>query len=105
MSTGPTADLQQWTNGVIRVQIAALDASLAYWQTLLAQSVAYADLVASTLDDLQSPRPSLAPGARRLASFGAGSAAALAQLSVKVGARTLETWAELSAPVAHRRWP
>ncbi len=86
------------TNHLLSTQLAVLDASTSYWETVLRQSVAFADVLAQTLQELKSDDPSINRSAQRLIEFSASNAIAFTQLSMNLtntAAHTLAQW-ELS---------
>lgn len=96
MENNSHLDLHSVINSAAKTQVALLDVSVMYWQTVIGQSVAFSELWAQTLQSLQSGEPQLAQSARRIAEFTVSNATEFGKLAVKISNAMIEISANLN---------
>ncbi len=80
VSTSPQ-DIQSSISNTVRMQLALLDLSVNYWQTLFGQSVAYTELWSQSMQSVQSGEPQFTQNLQRLVELGLRSTTELGKLA------------------------
>jgi hypothetical protein len=103
MDVRPGLDLHDVYANAAKTQLAMLDFSIAWWETVLVQGVTCTELCSQTLESLRTGGPALADSVRRLGDFGVSNSVEFGKLSAHCCGIVLQALAGTGAPPRRAR--